>query len=85
MHEHVSHVQMKRNHGNMNQNAQIAWFLSIHVILTRGLIAVKNLEDVAFEMYTNSAKLFDLNEQYFSFLRVPVHISVFEFHFFLWL
>lgn len=63
MHEHVSHVQMKRNHGNMNQNAQIARFLSIHVILTRGLIAVTNLDDVAFEMYTNSAKLFDLHEQ----------------------
>lgn len=42
---------------------------------------MKNLEDVAFEMYTNSAKLFDLNEQYFSFLRVSVHISLFEFHF----
>lgn len=30
--------------------------------------------------HTNSAPLLDLSEQYFSILRVPIHIFVFAFH-----
>lgn len=74
-----SHGQMELGHKNMNQDTQIARFLSMQVQRTRGLIQWESWE-IRLSRYTDTVSLLDLHKQYVWILRVLLHIFVLGFH-----
>lgn len=51
---------MKREHWTMNQNSQIARFLSTEMKLWRGIITVTKFGNVSFQLYTTNLSFFHL-------------------------
>lgn len=75
-----SHVRMKRVHENVNQNQQIAWFLSMQVKLTGGVITVTKLGKAASQRPQTA--YFDFAGS-ISYCYHCINIFVFGFHFYM--